>query len=136
MIEYVVKFYNNQSNNILFEEKIHNVDIEKLMKSDKEIDFVIIERKKITDTETKSAQSLVFFNKNKWSYKKIINNQDIFKQFKSNDRIVNIEKNCRTKYCDNKEEILKRLDKIISKFHFINENSTTFEKYAKHKHHK
>lgn len=136
MIEYVVKFYNNKSNNPLFEEEMNNVDIEKLLTSEKELDFVVIERRKKTPNETITAQSMVFFNKNKWKYKKMMINQKTIKRFESNGSYIDIDNNCRTKHCNNKEDILNKIEKIRNSFYFIDENSMTYEEFYRKKHHK
>lgn len=142
MIEYIAKFYNNKSNNCLFEENIKKFNLKKLYDSEVDIDLVIIEKRTTIQTEdnknevkTQKAQSLAIYDKTKWNLRRIQYMPTSIKLFENNEVKIPVEQKCRTKKSINKEELLKKLEKIQNTFYFMEENPPSYEEFYRKRHH-
>ena len=135
MIEYIAKFYNENNNECQLSTNFKTFDLTKLNeKENEDLNLVIIERQTTTSNSKTSHPVLVLFNKNKWQMrdKKYLNQSP--RVFISKYTTIIIMKKCRQLSFSNKEEMMKKLEKIQKNYYFMdNSPMPSYEDYQKRK---
>ena len=135
MIEYIANFYNETNNECQLSTNFKTFDLTKLNeKENEDINLVIIEKQTTTGNSKKSQPVLILLDKNKWQtkYKKYLNQSSIILISKYTTILI-IEK-CRQLSFSNKEEMMKKLEKIQKNYYFMdNSPMPSFEEYQKRK---